>query len=326
MASIKYEDDIFMFEHGVQQKELLDLNLFMTNKSRYPMQMLPDGKTGLYSLLTDLKDSHKRISDGREDVFPYYLTDILAVSYLVRTSAPLKVLEIGASSGILSYHLAVLMGKMNAESKLCCVSNVIGNDSENHWLDKISMVEEPPDLSFLVSDYEDTQLETGKFDFVVLNGTERFDKPYETIREAERLVKKNGVLLCYVKDAPLLESCFKLIFPEHEEYPILYQEMILEVTKPESSWKEKSLPELETEVSGLFAKLRQVVKNGRRPEEVRPLIHQIDACVDMAVQQYDIDRKAGLLQLKRIVLDYMLNIGKELEEYYRNELLQNIGE
>lgn len=208
---ITCKDGNFLLIDDDRQETLLDMNDLMLNKSRYPMQVLPDGKTGIPKLISKLKQMHGEIIPNK-DVFPSYLIDIITTSYLIRTSAPLNVLEIGATSGILSYHLAVLMGKLNRESLLCCVSNVVGNGSENYWLDRISMVTEPPNLSMLVSDYEATQLETENFDIVVLNGTDRFDKPYETVREAQRLVKKNGSVICHIKNAPFWKAALNWSF------------------------------------------------------------------------------------------------------------------
>lgn len=324
MKTVTCEDGNFLFIDDDKRKVLLDITHFMLNKSRYPMQYLSDEGDDIPGLILRLKERHLEINaDGADEIFPYFLLDIIVTSYLIRTSVPLKVLEIGATNGILSYHLATLMGKLNPESLLCCVSNAIGNSSGSHWLDRISLVEEAPDLSLLISDYDDTQLETNHFDIVVLNGTASIGKPYETILEAQRLVKKNGVLLCYVKDDPLLESCFKLLYSERQEYEILPQEMILTAENPEPSWCRKETPLLEDEVSKLLHELRQTVRPGCRPDEIRPLIRRVDTCVELAMKNLDISRKVKLLQLKAIMLDYMLNIGKEFEEYYLKELKSN---
>lgn len=320
MTSIIYEENKIVFLDGDQKKILLDTGNLAANKSRYPMQIDSDKNISIPKLLADLVNEHGIVTNGEGNFVPFYLLDILATSYLFRTSVPLKVLEIGATSGILSYHLASLMGKLNHESLLCCVSDVIGNGSENHWLDMISMVEEPPKLSFLVSDYESTPLETKNFDLVVLNGMDDYDKPYETIREAKRLVKKDGILLCYVKNSPLLESCFKLVFSDREEYMISPQEMILVVTVPDIAWEEEKLPVLDEEISKLLQELRQTIRPGCSQTEIRPLIQRIDECIDIAINNFDIDKKVELIQWKEMVLNYMLNIGKELEEDYRNEI------
>lgn len=321
MKTVTCKDGKMVFLDGEKSVELLDLLNLAANKSKYPMQVLSNGEGNIPQLLSDMTEKHKEIGGRDDEVFAAYLLDIIMISHLIRSSRPFKVLEIGATDGILSYHLAAVMGKLNRESLLCCVSNVIGNSSANHWLDRISMVEEPPNLSMLASDYESTQLETGNFDIVVVNGAVRFDKPYETIREAERLVKKNGVLLCYVKNMPLLESSFKLIFSERQEFEISSREMILMTDNPGDSWKQDRLPALEEEVSKLFQELLQVSEKCSRSEDVRPLLHKTDLCVDLAVKYGDIHRKTQLLQYKNMVLDYMLNIGKEFEEYYRNVLV-----
>lgn len=324
MSEVTCEDGHLVFIDGDRREALLDISHLMLNKSRYPMQVLPDGKTGITRLLLKLAEKHGEISHGG-DFFPFYLLDIIVISRLIRTSAPLKVLEIGATNGILSYHLAVLMGKLNRESMLCCVSNVVGNASKNQWIDRVSMVVEPPSLSMLVSDYDATQLQTGNFDIVILNGTDRFDKPYETVREAERLVKKSGAVLCHAEYAPLLESCFKLIFPERREYKISPWEMILAAYDPETAWKQDKPPVLEEEMAKLLQEMRGIVKLGCRPDGVRSFIREIDRCADLAVKYFDTGRKIELLRLKCAALDYMLNIGKEFEGYYRNELVKMLG-
>lgn len=324
MKTITCEDGKFVFVDGEKKVALLDVMDFMANKSRCPMQILSDGGLSIPVLISDLTDRHIDIGGESEEVFPYYLLDILATSYLIHSSVPVKVLEIGATSGILSYHLATLMGKLNKESLLCCVSNVIGNDSSNHWLDRISMVEEPPDLSLVISDYEATQLENGHFDIVILNGPAGFDKPYETVREAQRLVKKKGVLICHVKDTPLLESSFQLVFPERQEFEISHREKILAVTKVETAWQQEKPPVLEEEALELLRELRRIPRPGCHQEEMKPWIWKIDECVDMAMEYSYIDRKVELIRLKGKALDYMLNIGKEFEEYYRNDFMEYV--
>lgn len=326
MKKIIYEGGDFVFIDGGRRELLLDTGNLMSNKSRYPMQLLQDGKTGIPGLLAELAQKHDGMNCG-EDFFPYYLIDLIVISRLIRTPVPLKVLEIGATSGILSYHLAVLMGKLNRESLLCCVSNVVGNSSGNHWLDRVSMVDGTPSLSLLISDYEDTQLGTGNFDIVILNGTDRFCKPYETVREAQRLVKGNGFLLCHTKDSPLLESSFKLVFPERREYGISPQEMVLAVPDPGTSWKqdEDERPTLEEKAAAILLEMQQVIKPGCRPDEVRPFIGEIDRCTELAMEYFDIGRKVELLRLKEAALNYMLNIGKEFEGYYRGELAGMLG-
>jgi len=326
MKMISFENKMFLLNDDEKQVILLNSYELLANKSRLPMHTLKDNLT-IPKLILALKEQHEEISKGTEEQsFPVYLLDILMTSYLIRTSAPVKVLEIGAVSGILSYHLATLMGELNKESTLCCVSNIIGNESANHWLDRISMVEQPPNLSLIVSDYADTQLASENFDIVVINGTVWFDKPFEILREAERLLKKDGILICHIKKAPLLESSFKLLFSERQEYELSPLEKILITISQGESWGKEIEPILETEVSKLLGELLQMVKTERNSDEIRPFIHIIDQYIDKAIKNCDIKMKVELLQLKELILDYMLNIGKEFGEFYKEKLILYVKE
>lgn len=324
MKKILLEDNKFILQDGAEQEILLDNFDLMSNKSRLPMHTLSDGDT-IPGLILSLVEKHTEISSGTgEDTgngpFAAYLMDILLASFLIRTPAPLKVVEIGSVNGVQSYHLATLMGRLNPESSLCCVSNVIGNESESQWLNRIVMVEQPPALSMLAADYEDTQLASNHFDIVFINGTVRIDKPYETIREAERLVKKGGFLMCHAKEVPLLESSFKLIFSERKEYEITSEENILITRYEGDSWKSNDNTCLKTEVAELVRMLHQTVTSAGGCENLRPLVHRIDTCADKAGICHDIRRKTALLRLKELTLDYMLNIGDEFEKLYKERL------
>ena len=175
-------------------------------------EVLLEGNT---ELITRLFRQHEVIGKGSKEeasATDYALIDMLTASYVLKCGRPVKVLEVGAVSGILSYHLISLLGKFNRGSHLCCVSDVIGNGSENQWLDRIVLAEEPAAFSYLTSDYDETLLQDKVFDVVILNGIVNFEEPYAVIKEGERLAKDGGIIICYCKDAPLLESSFKLDF------------------------------------------------------------------------------------------------------------------
>lgn len=323
MKKIAFENNKFILYNGNEREILLDGFDPMSNKSRLPMHTLSNEDT-ISSLIFSLAQKHTEIGDGTGEVtengpFAAHLLDILLTSYLICSSAPFRVVEIGAVNGVRSYHLAVLMGKLNSESSLCCVSDVIGNESENQWLNRISNVEQPPTLSMLVADYENTQLESDHFDIVVINGTIQIDKPYETVREAERLIKRSGILLCHAKNSPLLESSFKLIFSEHQEYEIAPNEKILITRYAGTSWGKKEETNLREKKAELACELQQAIASGSL-EIFRPLVQRIDLYINKAAEIYDIRSKTELLRLKELVLDYMLNIGDEFEGVYKERL------
>lgn len=119
MPKIDLENNQFVFYAGQDRTVLLNISDPMANKSRLPMCTL-DSELTIPRLIIDLNKMHEAISEETEENgFAAFLQDILLTSYIIRTSAPLKVLEIGAVSGVLSYHLATLLWRMNKESHLC---------------------------------------------------------------------------------------------------------------------------------------------------------------------------------------------------------------
>lgn len=216
-----YQDQKFSYEENGQSRILLDCQDYFANKSRIPMHSFVEEDITIPVFLLGLLERYGELSGGtgeEENGEEIQLIGVLTAAFLIRFALPVKAVELGCTSGVLSYYLAKILGTFNPESSLCCVTDVIGNSSENGWLDRISLADNPPSLSMLASDYDDTQLESGHFDLVVINGTRGVGNPDGVIREAKRLAKKGGLILAYCCDSPLLESCFCLHFPERKEY------------------------------------------------------------------------------------------------------------
>lgn len=328
MKQIVFEDYKFILYDGEERRILVDTNECLSNKSRFPMHAVddsPDAPT-IPNLILALKENHEKISLGtNEGSFAALLRDIIMTSYLIRTSVPMKVLELGATNGILSYHLAVLMGKLNPESSLCCVTNVMGSGSGNRWLDRISLVEQPPVLSLVVTEYEDTPLASDYFDIIIINGAEHFEKSSGLIREAERLLKKGGVLLCHVMNDLLLENRFKQSFPNVQEYEITPNERLFVTSCQSDAREKKPEPSLKAEIKEMVARLQKNLESGGSRDQYRTFIPEIERHIDKSISDYDIESKKNLIRLKQYILDYMLNMEGELGGYYKEKLesLQN---
>lgn len=229
MGILTVENNKFIYEERNTKRVLLDCNDYLSNKSRIPMHSFDNDLT-IPGLLLQLFKWHKQLCANQSedsDVMEALLIDVLLTAFFIKTPMSKRVLEIGCTKGVLSYHLATLLGRFNVESSLCCVCNKIGNSSNNSWLDMISLVEKVPGLSMLASDYDVMPLESKYFDIVIINGTEDFEEPYPVISEAKRLVKDEGIVMCYADCQPLLESSFKLFFSEREEYLLTGQRSIL---------------------------------------------------------------------------------------------------
>lgn len=325
MSRVAFENNQFIFCEEEKETVLLDLCEHLSNKSRIPLHGDPS-EMSILQLLIGLQRMHGEIGGRDEDVLPSFLMDILLTSYLIRTSTPIKAVELGALDGVLSFHMATLMGRFHEGSSLCCVSNVIGNESGNCWLDRICMVEQPPVLSMLASDYENTQLESDYFDLVVINGTVSIDNPYEVVREAERLIKKGGFLICHAKDNPLLESSFELIFPKRREYQLSADEKILTFFYEGTSWgKEKpDFMIFEEEINILLQETQSAVTAKAPVRDLRILKIRYDSLADKAVKLNDGGKKDALLCMKEYLIDYILNEDESLEEYYRERILAKL--
>lgn len=220
MGNIKFDNSKFFFVTDNETKLLFDANNVMQNKSRVPMFFRDATKTMQY-LLIDLRKKYLNLFEegvAPSDADDLLLIDILLVAKLSTTSSPIKVAELGCANGRLSYHLANIISSFNETSTLCCISDFIGNASGNHWLDMISLVKCLPKLSFIASDYNDTNLQNNSFDIVIINGSVQMNESNSIIKEAQRILKPNGTLICYAWKQPHIANSMKEAFISLEQY------------------------------------------------------------------------------------------------------------
>lgn len=213
MTTINFENNVFTYQDQTKKVPLLDCNAHIENKGRIPMQeSIPTLLGQLRSIYTNLF-----VGSAPEDGDELYLIDILITKQLTKISTPLNVVELGANNGRLSYHLATLLGSFNDQTNLCCVCNSIGNESDNVWLDFISLAQASPVASMLASDFDNTHLCDNHFDIVVVNNSVQMDKPEDVIKEAVRLAKKDGVIIFYAQQSDLTD-CTLHAFDDIEKY------------------------------------------------------------------------------------------------------------
>lgn len=310
MSAILMENNVFILEDIFgKRNELLDCRKLLFNKSSIPINTFTEGRT-IPKFLVQLFHEHKERWRENEAGL-YFLFDILITSFLIQKSEPFHVLEIGGESGILSYHLASLLGGFHKNSSLCSICHTIGNNSNNNWLDQISLVQEAPEYSLLVTDYDNTCLLDHIFDIVVVNGSINFFNPYRVLKEAERLVKNGGVIFVFLQDMPLLEDSFKLKFSERKEY-YFTSSMGIMIKKDENRQKENERKEKEADYVFNFVKeVNDMLESGTPLEQIRNLMKRIDVEIDRAIIEYNIKQKIELIQVKEQVLDYIVR--KEME-------------
>lgn len=307
---------------------LLDATQFLQNKSRIPMHAVSDedGNTIPAFLKSMIQKNRQVLSKGGVfDELLYLTMDTLVISELIKSAAPAKVVELGCTSGKISYNLTEVLGKVNPASQLWLVSNMIGNNSDNQCLDYITQARNIPDLSMQICDYANTNLGAGTFDILVLNGSVRFENYYDTIQEAARIVKENGFIICCTYGDYLLESNFKLIFSEYEEYQFSPFEKIITARNPQVPWSNQSAGKEYALLPELLASLNyQLEVNMLSVENCRKYVKQLEKYLVIASEKYDIQKKLNLIELKEQLFNYVTYKNTEHFGFYRRKLVEII--
>lgn len=306
MSEIRYEGKCIWYINGEKRQILIDFRRCIENVSRIPLIDNGEVEVSLMEIINRLQEIHGQIDPDAENTqLDYTLLDFLTARCCMRSALPLHVVEIGGMNGIWSFHLAFMLGQYHPSSFLCSVCNRIGNESGNQWLDKISLVGEPPRLSLLAADYEHTMLQSEGFDVVAINESEIFEQPYEVLKEVERLVKRGGVILCYAKAQSVFSQVLAQRFPERESYDtengmcvyyISYDENLY--TQPAgNSWEEKAEIYLE--------KIKLLILDYPSNEQLRNSMKKLDEYLNQAIQEQKIDLKLRLIQCQEDILDVM---------------------
>ena len=144
----------------------------------------------------------------------------------------------------------------------------------------------------LAADYEETLLQEKGFDLVLLHGRDYMEKPKEVIKEAKRLLKPDGTIICYFNNQPELDKAFLQEFPQAEVYHTEVNASCFFY-----SGKQVSLEEVITEYYGISSYLSQ--------DKLREIYVRLEKEIQSSIEIDDRRRKAALIQLQEKVLDYM---------------------
>ncbi len=219
---------------SIDDEVIINVKDYIHNVSRVPLTYAGEDKQTIVDLLREIKKKCEEANIGtryEKYIGLLYVVVLLASSFFLNKGEPLKIAEIGSNSGVLSMLIAPLLKAFDPEAEYVCISNAIGNESGVEWVDRIATVEAPSGLSFLVSDFHNTKLRDDHFDLTIINGTQGMPLPLETIREAERITGKEGVIFCISDDQDLLDDGFRLLTNEHKEYRFMARRVIHIATK-----------------------------------------------------------------------------------------------
>lgn len=304
MSYLTINNNVITYHNGEKSEVLLNPTDFFSNKSRVPLHSL-SGESCLPLFLTHLHKKYESLfPEGQtpNETADYFLIDSLLSTQLIKTSHPVKVAEIGCMNGQLSYHLAALIAEFNDTSTLCCICDALGNESGNHWLEMISMVEKTPKLSLVAAEYDDTNLCSGSFDCVIINGSVTLKNTVATIVEAKRLLAPNGTLICYAYKQPSLLNAVKQAFSSFQEYPMNNYTSIIIANATDAfpepdeiaEWRETAKKDL------LFAEATLLQENNK--DGLFSLALKLDKHADYATRNGIIDMKLKCLELKEKLL------------------------
>ncbi len=300
---------------------LIDLQNLLENKSHVPLLTGNAHNASLPDIVNELMRRHKtcfgeQLSAMQECI----LIDFLAARRLMRSASPLQIVEIGAADGILSFHLASMIGQYNTRSGLCCVS-----DTENvQWSEKISKVGKTPEISRVAGAHEHTKLPSDQYDIVILNSNEQFTDMAGVVREAKRLIRSKGIVICLEKKQPLLSQEFKKEFPGTETFEVNSYTTVYYAEAQKDSVVNNDVSSEIREAEEYLAAVRKALQEQQSREQLRSYYQELEQRIN-AVKQTDLfDLKAELIDCQDEVLNAMYPV-KPDESARQQKILLSIG-
>jgi len=325
MSGLSLTGTHVIFTNEGKEQVILTLNDYIKNKSRIPMHTDVENGNTISQFLINLtkrnRDLFPEITPKKE-IACLTATSII-VSELIKSAAPVKMAEFGSTNGDISYNLMELLGNFHPASQLCLISNTVGNESGNNCLNCITQATAYPEFSMIFSDYTKTNLSDNCFDLVFINGDVCNEDHYSVLKEAERVTKQGGLLICWTSGDCLLESTFKLIFSKREEYELTAMDKLLTTRKTADSWSNQSANEPYAGLTELLEQLEATVSSDSI-EAYRPFIKQLNSYIGTAITTYDIKKKLELIELKNALHDYMNTLTTEHRTFYLEKLTELI--
>lgn len=305
MGNIIYDEKKFIYESEAGRQTLLDLRRTLDNKSNIPIIEVEGREVTVLTLIDRLQQFHPQIdAEAEKNQLGYVLMDFLLCRLLMRSTRPLRVAEFGCTQGIMSFHLAYLMGQYNRKSLLCGICDSIGNESGNQWLDRVSLVQEPPELALSVMDYDEKLIQEKSFDLVIINGREQFREPQAVVENAFRVLKDAGAVLCYEKEQPILTEA---LFDGTEEPEIFPVDNEVRVSCLEHGFFQEQFHEEpgEEEYLRTVNAAERLLIEGADKSRMREGYRRVDACLERVMRQEHTDWKLRLIELEEEILDAM---------------------
>lgn len=225
----------------------------------------------------------------------------------MKTPLPVKCLEIGCKNGVLSFHLSTLLGIINKGSRICCMTDAMGNESGDMWLDKISLSEYVENLSFFCQDYKDDFiLERNSFDMVFINTSVELGEPKYIADKACKALRESGKVIAMIRsNAPVYKELSSR-FTTFEEYKFSPDCLVAvfsyeKMKKKDTSKNKRSAFDIE-----------HLTKNKEALEKGRKILDE----VINGLRREEIPLKITAIELREAISDSIVNYGTEYFSFY----------
>lgn len=318
---IRIDQNKYLYQCEDKSYALIDLQNLLENKSHVPLIEGNKHRLSLLGIARNLIGLHGPLfQEQQSTVQECILIDFLIARRLMKSTTPLHIVEIGAPKGILSFHLASMIGQYNVESSLCCVCSV----EDSQWTEKVSKVDKPPKLSRIIADYGQTELQSDKYDVVVLNGNEHFADADKIVNEAKRLVKSEGIIICLEKKYPLLSRKFKKIFSKYETFAVNSYTTVIYAESQKLPEENSDVPAEVKETEDYLTEIHIALHEGADREQLRIYYKELEKRIDAIMQTSLFELKTKLIDCQDEVLNALYPA--ELEDHTRGQkIVLSIG-
>lgn len=306
MGEITFSKKQFLYRDGQHDQTLIDARKLIENNSRIPMVFGNDHRLSLIKITNILRGQHDALfAENLPAKQECMLIDFLIARRLLKSAMPLNIVEIGATKGILSFHLATMIGQYNVESSLFCVCNAVGSTDNSQWTEKISKVDTLPKLSMITADYGQTGLQSHGFDVVVLNGSEFFIDAGKVVKEAERLVRSKGIIICLEKERSQLSDEFSKRFSEHETFEVDSDTAVFYAVCQKQTQEDMDKSTDVREIEDFLAEVRKALQEEQSKQQLSGYYKELERYIDNAIDNSLFDLKAELIGCQDEVLNAM---------------------
>lgn len=243
------------------------------------------------------------------------------------------ILEIGCRQGLLSYFLAKTAGLTHRENKVYCLSEVPPAEAFHRIIFGLGYM--GANLSLLTTDKDFAVLRDDSFAFTVVNGRQWTGEPAAVVRNALRVTKKGGYLLCLTQRQALLYSRYAAKINDYEEYPVSADGSVVLVKaiddKDKGSFGLCRNDKQKERFAELGLLVRPALDNPRAllASEVRETISLLSEMEDIALEMIDFiddrDVKNQLNYIKETLLDYLYTTNAAYRGQCAERLQDNVA-